>query len=103
MTVPLLRTEFRWSCPNCDRTLVTRARPTLIPQHPCRGLNGLYAPFTEDGTPCKVVAIETEDYVAGEMVQTDGEGRPVVAIVTTRDDGQDVAVLAPCANAQEGK
>jgi hypothetical protein len=33
------------------------------------------------------------------MVQTDAEGRPVMAVVTTRDEGEDVAVLAPCVTA----
>jgi hypothetical protein len=49
------------------------------------------------GTSCKVEALEREDYVAGDMVQTDGDGRPVMSVVTTRDDGTDVAVLAPAA------
>jgi hypothetical protein len=49
------------------------------------------------GTSCKVEAREREDYVAGDMVQTDGDGRPVMSVVTTRDDGTDVAVLAPAA------
>jgi hypothetical protein len=31
------------------------------------------------------------------MTQDDDEGRPWMAVVTTRDEGQDVAVLAPCA------
>jgi hypothetical protein len=49
------------------------------------------------GTSCKVEALEREDYVAGDMVQTDGDGRPVMSVVTTRDDGTDMAVLAPTA------
>jgi hypothetical protein len=53
-----------------------------------------------DGLRCKVEAVEREDYVGKEMVQTDGDGRPVMAVVTTRDDGNDVAVLAPCATAR---
>ncbi len=34
-------------------------------------------------------------------VATDGEGRPVMAVVTTRDNGQDCAVLAPSASARQ--
>lgn len=49
------------------------------------------------GTRAKVVAVERGDYVLDERVQTDGDGRPVMAIETTRDDGIDVAVLAPMA------
>jgi hypothetical protein len=52
-----------------------------------------------DGLRCKVEAVQREDYVGREIVQTDGEGRVVMAVVTTRDDGNDVAVLAPCAQA----
>jgi hypothetical protein len=33
------------------------------------------------------------------MVQTDGDGRPFMRVEVTRDDGNDVAVLAPCATA----
>jgi hypothetical protein len=52
------------------------------------------------GTKAKVVAHEREDYINGDTVQVDGDGRPVMAIVTTRDEGQDVTVLAPCATAR---
>ena len=52
------------------------------------------------GTRCKVEALERQDYINGDLVQTDDEGRPVMSIITTRDDGTDVAVLAPCATAK---
>jgi hypothetical protein len=90
----ILAPEVRWSCPNCDATHVTSARRPF-PQHRCRGLTGLFAPFVEDGTASKVVAVERDDYVGTEMVQTDGEGRPVSSIVTVRDDGSDCKILAP--------
>jgi hypothetical protein len=57
----------------------------------------LTAPMVPAGTRCKVEAVERGDYVGRELVQTDGEGRPWMAVVTTRDDGQDCAVLAPTA------
>jgi hypothetical protein len=44
-----------------------------------------------------VEAQEREDYVGKELVQTDGEGRPIMSVITTRDEGQDCAVLAPTA------
>jgi len=93
--------EQRWECPNCTTTHVTRgAKPTETPFHPCRGLVGLNAPLVPAGSRAAVTAIEREDYVGGEMVQTDGEGRPVMAIHTERWDGSnDLAVLAPCATA----
>lgn len=98
MTIPVLTAEHRYWCPNCDVTHVAvGARPTEIPFHPCRGLVGLSAPLIPVGTKAKVEAKVREDYINGEMVHTDGEGRPVMSIETTRDDGTDLAVLAPCA------
>lgn len=89
-----------WECPNC----VTRARTTEpkphTPFHQCPGLRGLSAPMVPAGTRAKVETVEREDYVGMDDVQVDGEGRPVMAIVTTRDEGQDRAVLAPCATAR---
>lgn len=95
--VPILAAERHWTCPNCDAVKVTREALPHMPFHPCAGLRGLTAPFVEDGTRAKVEAVERGDYVGREVVQTDGEGRPVMAIQTTRDDGTDVAVLAPMA------
>lgn len=92
--------ERRWSCPNCNAVTVTREAKPHTPFHSCTGLRALSAPFVPDGTRCKVEAVEREDWVGKDMPQTDGEGRPVMAIVTTRDHGQDCAVLAPCATAR---
>lgn len=101
MPVPLLAApERRWECPNCDATDVTRHVGPHSRFHACRGLRGLTAPMVPAGTKAKVTAHEREDYIGGDMVQTDGEGRPVMSIVTTRDEGQDVTVLAPCATAR---
>jgi hypothetical protein len=53
------------------------------------------------GTRAKVELREREDYVGNELVQLDPERqRPVMSIVTTRDNGQDVAVFAPTATAR---
>ena len=93
----ILRAERRWECPNCTATHVTHEQLPHTPFHPCRGLKGLTAPFIPAGTKAKVEARDRDDYVNGEMVQVNGEGRPVMSIVTTRDDGQDCAVLAPAA------
>lgn len=95
--IPVLKPEQRWACPNCTHTDVTHEAQPHSRFHPCRGLKGLTAPMVPAGTKAKVVAVEREDYVGKEVVQTDGEGRPVMSIVTVRDDGQDCAVLAPLA------
>jgi hypothetical protein len=49
------------------------------------------------GTNCKIEVVEREDYTNGDLVQRDGEGRVVMSVVTTRDDGQDCIVYAPTA------
>lgn len=97
MTAPLLRPEQHWQCPNCSATEVTHESEPHTRFHACPGLKGLTAPMIPAGTTAKVEAVEREDYVGGELVQADGDGRPVSAVVTTRDDGNDVAVLAPTA------
>jgi hypothetical protein len=56
-------------------------------------------PLVPKGTDCKVEAVEREDFVGKEMVQTDGNGRPVMAVRTTRVDGMDCTVYAPTAYA----
>lgn len=98
MMAVVLTAEYRWECPNCPDTLVTA--DARLPLHACSGLRGLSAPFVAAGTRCKVEAVERGDWVRSEMVQTDGEGRPFMSVVTTRDDGQDCTVLAPCATAR---
>lgn len=96
MTV-LLAPEQRWECPNCDLTDVTHEIEPHTRFHTCRGLRGLTAPMVPAGTKAKVEAVERADYVGKEMVTVDSENRPVMSVVTTRDEGQDCAVFAPCA------
>lgn len=89
--------EHRWSCPNCTQTEVTYESQPHSRFHACPGLRGLTAPMVPTGVRCKVEAVGREDYVGCELVQYDADGRPVSAVLTTRDDGTDVAVLAPTA------
>lgn len=100
--IPLLSTERRWYCPNCPLEEVTfEARPHSR-FHTCPGLRGLTAPMLPVGTKAKVEARERDDYVGSEDVQLDPErGRPVMSVVTTRDEGQDVVVFAPTARTIE--
>ncbi len=99
MPVMLNPPQRRWECPNCDFTDVTYEAEPHSRFHACRGLKGLTAPMVPAGTRCKVEAKEREDYIGHEDITYDGEGRPVMAIETTRDEGTDVAVFAPCAHA----
>lgn len=94
-----LRGEQRWSCPNCPTTDLTPGHVTNR-FHACPGLKGLTAPLVLDGTDCKVEAVEREDYVGSEDVRLDGEGRPVMSVVTIRDDGQDCVAFAATAYAK---
>lgn len=87
----------RWECANCNVTHQTTEVNPHTPFHQCAGLKGLTAPLTEFGVRSNVTAVEREDYVGSEIVHTDGDGRPKMAVVTERDDGQDVAVLVPAA------
>ena len=86
-----------WDCPNCESWATTVDAKT--PMHRCKGLAGLMVPLVRHGIACKVEAVERGDYVARELVQTDANGRPVMAVVTTRDDGQDCTVFPPTATA----
>jgi len=65
-------------------------------------MHGLSVPLVPAGTRCKVTAVEREDYVAGELVQTDNRGVPVMAVYTTRDEGEDCTVYPPTAQARLG-
>jgi hypothetical protein len=96
MAVAMLADHY-WACPNCSVTDVTHEAQPHTRFHTCRGLRGLTAPLVPAGISCKVVALEREDWEGKELVQRDGEGRPIMAVQTVRDDGEDCAVLAPCA------
>lgn len=99
MSVPILQRHQDWTCPNCsavDRTFDPRPHTRF---HACPGLKGLTAPMVPAGTRAKVEAVDRQDYVGRDIVTRDGDGRVVMAVQTIRDDGNDVAVYAPCATA----
>lgn len=98
MLVPVLSAERHWVCPRCDTTAVTRETRPHSEMHHCAGMAALWAPMVPDGVRCKVTAIEREDWIGGEDVRLDGRGRPIMSVITTRDDGQDCAVYAPTAH-----
>jgi hypothetical protein len=54
------------------------------------------------GVAAKVEARDREDYVGTDLVQRDENGRQVMSVVTTRDNGQDAIVFAPTATARIG-
>lgn|ERR1700712_4744547 len=99
MTAALLHKDWE-----CARGCGSRARTvdSKLPHHPCKAMNGLMVPLILAGTKAKVEAIERQDYVGKELVQTDSEGNVIMATVVTRDEGQDRTVYAPCAVAERG-
>ncbi len=97
----ILKAEQHWTCPNCPVTAVTVGRPNRF--HICSGLRSLTAPMVLDGTRCKVVAEERQDYVGREDVPLDDRGRPVMAVRTVRDDGEDLAVFAATAHVRSDR
>ena len=97
MAVLLEAPERRWECPRCTFTDVTHEVKPHSRMHQCAGLAGLTAPMVPAGTRCKVEAHERGDYIGGELVQVDGNGRPVMSVTVERDDGIDCTVYAPTA------
>lgn len=84
-----------WDCPNCTEMACTVDNAT--PMHQCQKL-GLTVPLIVSGTKAKLVVVEREDYVGSELVQYDPVNhRPVMAVNTIRDDGQDCTVYPPTA------
>jgi len=104
MDVPILtpNPKQHWVCPNCDAQLVVESTRPHTPFHTCGGLKGIEAPMVPAGTKCKVEAHEREDYVGNEILTYDEDNRPIMAVEITRDDGNDVAVFAPCATPDGG-
>lgn len=95
--VAYLQRETHWTCPNCTFTDVTFDPRPHSRMHACKGMKGITAPMVPDGVRCKVEAVEREDYVGKDIAQYDGDGKAIMSVVTTRDDGQDTAVLAATA------
>jgi hypothetical protein len=88
--------ERRWECPSCDLQQVTRRADVHTEFHHCRGLAGLWAPMVAAGTRAKLEVNEREDYIGADRPHMH-QGRPVMNVVVTRDDGQDCTIYAPTA------
>ena len=97
-SAPRLRVRHFWYCPNCKFEDITEEPRPHTRYHTCPKLRFLSAPLLEKHIKAKVELHEREDYVNGELVQLDPErGRPVMNIITTRDEGTDAMVFAPTA------
>jgi hypothetical protein len=95
MAITLLTAFEDWYCPNCPVTDRSKPLPPGSSRfHTCAGLHMLTAPLIRAGTHCKVTAEEREEYLGREIQATGDDGRPYMAVRTTRDDGCDLAVNA---------
>jgi hypothetical protein len=99
VTVPKLRVWTEWYCPNCKATSRTTNKGPHTRYHTCPSNGMLSAPMVPVGTKAKVEAHEREDYEGKDSgrVFLDVNGRPIMNIETTRDDGTDLIVFAPTA------
>lgn len=82
------------SCPECPSRVNVppgNSKPVL---HKCSGHGGMLLPMVPDGTRAKITLVEREDYIGKDDVQMH-EGRPIMAAVVTRDEGEDRLVFAP--------
>lgn len=87
----------RWICKFCNFRDVTKEARAHTRMHDCPGMGGLSTPMVDEALNVKVEVNEREDFVANEVVQLDGEGRPIMSIKTIRDDGEDCVIYAPAA------
>lgn len=100
MTV-LISAEQHWECPLCPALDVTRTAGAHTRMHTCPGAAGMTVPMVPAGMRAKVIRQEREDYIGGETVQTDANGRPVMSIAVERDDGlTHTVVFAPTAQSR---
>lgn len=101
MNAPLLEPPVtRWECHHCSFTDCTREVEPHSRFHHCAGL-GITAPMVPEGTRARVVAHERDDYINGDLVRFNDDGRPIASITTEYPDGhQDCVVFA--ATAQTG-
>ena len=89
---------YDWVCPSCSFEL--RLTSPKTPSHACPALAGLEVFLAQKGIGARHRVVEREDYVGTEEVQTDGEGRPVMAVYVDRPDGSnDCTMYAPTARA----
>lgn len=91
-----------WMCERCP-AVVRKPRDLAAQEfHNCPGMGMLSMPMVEQGVKVKVTVNEREDYINNDVVQVDGNNRPVMSVTTEREDGIDCAVYAPTASIRKG-
>lgn len=94
--IPVIQKRTHWTCPYCPLEEVTTEERPHSRVHPCPGKQGMLIPMVEKGVKAHIRMVEREDYVGQENVRLQA-GRPIMAAITEREDGQDVHVFAPTA------
>ena len=102
MSVPLIVPNHWWDCPFCGLEDLTHESRPHTRFHACRAYAGLTMPMVRRGTGGHLRVKEREDYIGDETVTT-VEGRPIMSVVTEREDGQDAVVYAPVAKGKVGE
>jgi len=101
VNIPILQPNHHWRCDGCGFEDVTHEARPHSRFHPCPAMGGLAVPMVRGGIKARVTAVEREDYVGDETVQTGAGGRPVMAVITEYEDGSnDTTVYAPLAEAK---
>lgn len=102
--IPLLLPPWEdWYCPNCGiDERVPRLPPNAARYHTCPRLHMLTAPLLRGNVYGKVEAEERADYLGREIQETGDDGKPYMAVRTTRDEGDDLLVNAGLAQARAG-
>jgi len=93
MTSPVILAQT-WYCPNC--VAGARTYDGKIPHHVCPKV-GLMVPLLREGQRSKLEFREREDMIAGDEVQYNANGRPIMSTVVTTDETQATTVYAPLA------
>lgn len=91
-----------WECPHPHCGAAARTYDAKTPWHPCPGKGGVMVPLVHAGTRAAHRLLPREDYTHGDLVHDVRDPRTgalVAAVETVRDDGNDIAVLAPTARA----
>ena len=97
MSLPTITPITEWYCPQCGATDQTQEARPHDRFHVCPKLRYMSTPMVRKGTAAKIELHEREDYVGGENGAAVNEGRPVMNMETTRDNGTDLRVYAPTA------
>jgi hypothetical protein len=96
--IPVLEPpDLIWVCEHC--TIRFKTHPSaMTPLHPCKGLHGMRVPLIREDSGHHLRLVEREDYIGGDDVRVDDEGRPVMRAEVEHAHGQvGVWVYAPCA------